>query len=305
MPSSSFPSSLLPKGLRARWARRTNKSQSTINLPILKDSIEDMSCRTANELLRRSRVVDFSLPTYHHDVIDDGVPSFFSFPNRSPDTPLCSEAGENFDLDRPPGGCQHLGRPGDIFCYFCLQTRTSAPSVANTSKQESGSFASGKGSSIIPQYNGDGGAKNHHYDSFASRSNKSKFVKLFSPFGSPSFFPPYNSSPPRRTLPLLSGKCKAIAPRQEEEQDNSFAPRAHHVLFDDKLSEDIWLDYYHHISNPTLQPKKEDDEEEGNFDSRAHVFDDTASEDIWLFAGMNYPFELAETRRVPLRIVGE
>lgn len=121
MPSSSFPSSLLPKGLRARWARRANKSQSTINLPILKDSIEDMSCRTANELLRRSRVVDFSLPTYHHDVIDDGVPSFFSFPNRSPDTPLCSEAGENFDLDRPQGECQHLGRPGDIFVIFVFK----------------------------------------------------------------------------------------------------------------------------------------------------------------------------------------
>ena len=291
--------------MKARWARRTNKSQSTINLTILKDSIEDISCRTANELLRRSRVVDFRLTTYHHDVIDDDVPSFFSFPNRSPDTPLCSEAGENSDLKRSRGGCHHLGRPGDIFCYFCLQTRTSAPSVANTSKQESGSFASVNDSSIIPQYNDGGGTKNHHCDSFAFRNNKSKFVKLFSPFGSPSFLPPYNSSPPRRTLPLLSGKCKAIVPRQEEEQENRFAPRAHHVLFDDKLSEDIWLDYYHHVSNPTLQPysptQKDEDEEEGNFDSRAHVFDDTASEDIWLFAGMNYPFEIAETRRVPLR----
>lgn len=259
-----------------------------------------MSCRTANELLRRSRVVDFSLPRYHRDVIGDGVPSFFSFPNRSPDTPLCSEAEENFDLERPRG-CQHLGRPGDIFCYICLQIRTSAPSVAKTSKQESGSFASGKDSSIIQQYNGDGGTKNHHHDSFASRGNKSKFVKEFPSFGSPSFLPPYISSPPRRTLPLLSGKCKAIAPRQEEEQENRLATRAHHVLFDDKLSEDIWLDCYHHMSNPTLKPKKEDDEEEGKFDSRAHVFDDTASEDTWLFAGMNYPFELAETRRVPLR----
>lgn len=285
MLSSSFPSSLLPKGLKARWARRTNKSQSTINLPILKDSVEDMSCRTGNELLRRSRVVDFSLPTYHRDVIGDGVPSFFSFPNRSPDSSLCSEAEENFDLERPRG-CQHLGRPGDIFCYICLQIRTSAPSVAKTSKQESGSFASGKDSSIIQQYNGDGGTKNHHHDSFASRGNKSKFIKEFPPFGSPSFLP-------------LSGKCKAIAPRQEEEQENRLALRAHQVLFDDKLSEDIWLDCYHDMSNPTLKPKKEDGEEGGNFDSRAHVFD--ASEDTWLFAGMNYPFELAETRRVPLR----
>lgn len=136
----------------------------------------------------------------------------------------------------------------------------------------------------------------------ATNQNSSNY---FLPLDPPPFSPPTTLQPPRKTLPLLSGKCKAIAPRQEEEQDNRFAPRAHHVLFDDKLSEDIWLDYYHHISNPTLQPKKEDDEEEGNFDSHAHVFDDSASEDIWLFAEMNYPFELPETRRVPLRIVGE
>lgn len=34
-------------------------------------------------------------------------------------------------------------------------------------------------------------------------------------------------------------KGKAIAPRQEEEQENNFIPRDHNILLDDTLSEGI------------------------------------------------------------------
>lgn len=92
MLSSGLPSRLL---FKSEMGKTNNKSRSTISLPILEYSTEDMSSRMGNELLRTSRIIDFNLPTCHHDVIGDSQPSFPSFPNRSPATPLWSETVEN------------------------------------------------------------------------------------------------------------------------------------------------------------------------------------------------------------------
>lgn len=185
-----------------------------------------------NELLRTSRIIDFNLPTCHHDVIGDSQPSFPSFPNRSPATPLWSETVEKLDPERPRGG---VNNSAVRETYVCLQSKLSSPSAAKTTTRRVDYLpreVTGQSSRAMMAMEVLRAIKMTQKQQIKIRST------IFSLWIPLLFAVSISSSPPPgRPLPLFKGK--AIAPRQGEEQERKFAPGAHHVLFNDTLSEYI------------------------------------------------------------------